>query len=175
MSDAGSNSLPRLRGRVRVGATSSRENMRGGLPKRNQARNLRRNMTDAEQALWRELRRNRFGWRFRRQFPIPPYIVDFACLEARLIVEADGGQHAQPSDHDRRDAALRAEGWRVLRFWNNDILENRAGVLRQSPMRSEIGHRYTPTPTLPRKRGREFRLTSPIPLLIAPMRVPASG
>ena len=130
MSDAGSNSLPRLRGRVRVGATSSRENMRGGLPKRNQARNLRRNMTDAEQALWRELRRNRFGWRFRRQFPIPPYIVDFACLEARLIVEADGGQHAQPSDHDRRDAALRAEGWRVLRFWNNDILENRAGVLQ---------------------------------------------
>jgi very-short-patch-repair endonuclease len=51
-------------------------------------------MTDAEQILWKELRKNRLGWRFRRQFPIPPYVADFACIEARLIVEADGGQHA---------------------------------------------------------------------------------
>jgi very-short-patch-repair endonuclease len=87
-------------------------------------------MTDTEQALWRELRRNSFGWRFRRQFPIPPFIVDFACVEARLIIETDGGLHARPGDHDRRDAALRLKGWRVLRFWNNDVLLNRAGVLQ---------------------------------------------
>jgi very-short-patch-repair endonuclease len=96
------------------------------------ARNLRRNMTDAEWALWSGLRRDQLGWRFRRQHPIPPYIVDFACLEARLVVEADGGQHALAGDHDRRDEALRRQGWRVLRFWNNDILENRAGFCRRS-------------------------------------------
>jgi primosomal protein N' (replication factor Y) len=86
------------------------------------------------------LRQQQLGYRFRRQFPIPPYIVDFICLEARLIVEADGGQHALPGDHDRRDAFLSSKGWRVLRFWNNDILQNRDGVfqpiaeaLEQSP------------------------------------------
>ena len=87
-------------------------------------------MTDVEQALWRELRKYRLGWRYRRQFPIPPYIVDFACVEARLIVEADGGQHARPDDHKQRDRELQRRGWRVLRFWNNEILANRRGVLR---------------------------------------------
>ena len=86
-------------------------------------------MTDAEQALWKELRKYRLGWRLRRQFPIPPYIVDFVCLEARLIIEADGGQHAQPRDHDLRDSELRRQRWRVLRLWNNEILANRQGVL----------------------------------------------
>ena len=108
---------------------SSRDDMRGGASMRNFARNLRRNLTDAERALWRELRSSRLGWRFRRQFPIPPYIVDFACIEARLIIEADGGQHTRPGDHDQRDATLHRQGWRVLRFWNNEILGNRAGVL----------------------------------------------
>jgi len=109
---------------------SSRDNMRGGPPIRNQARSLRRKATDAERALWRELRRSSLGWRFRREFPIPPYIVDFACVEARLVVEANGGHHARPGEHDRRDAALRQRGWRLLRFWNNDVLGNRAGVLQ---------------------------------------------
>jgi very-short-patch-repair endonuclease len=104
--------------------------MRGGLPMLSRARDLRRNMTDAEQALWRELRRDSLGWRFRRQFPISPYIADFACIEARLIVEVDGGQHSRLDDHDRRDTTLRRKGWRVLRFWNNDVLENRTGVLQ---------------------------------------------
>jgi very-short-patch-repair endonuclease len=121
--------LPRLRGRVRVGV-SSRDNMRGGPPIRDNARNLRRNLTDAEQMLWRELRRTSLGWRFRCQFPIPPYIVDFACIEARLIIEVDGGQHSYPGDHDRRDAVLGRKGWRILRFWNNDVLQNRTGVLQ---------------------------------------------
>jgi N-methylhydantoinase B len=117
-------SLLRSRGRVREGV------MRGGSPLKNQARALRGNLTEAEQVLWKELRKYNLGWRFRRQFPIPPYIADFACLEARLIVEADGGQHARPADHDLRDSELRRQGWRVLRFWNNEILVNRQGVLR---------------------------------------------
>ena len=104
--------------------------MRSGPLTTRRARDLRRNMTDAARALWYGLRRSQLGWRFRRQHPIPPFIVDFACLEAMLVVEADGGQHALASEHALRDDGLRGKGWRVLRFWNNDILENRAGVLQ---------------------------------------------
>ena len=95
------------------------------LRHRNQAQ-----ASDAEQFLWYFLRRNQLGFRFRRQFSIPPYFVDFACIEARLIIEADGGQHAMPGEHEQRDAFLMSRGWRVLRFWNNDILRNREGVFR---------------------------------------------
>ena len=108
----------------------NRAGMRGGSPIKKAARELRGNMTEAERVLWQELRKYRLGWRFRRQFPIPPYIVDFACVEARLIVEADGGQHARLGDHDLRNSELRRQGWRVLRFSNNDILANREAVLR---------------------------------------------
>ena len=108
----------------------NRSDMRGGSPIKKHARELRGNMTEAEQVLWKALRKYGLGWRFRRQFPIPPYIVDFACVDARLIVEADGGQHGRPGDHDLRDSELRRQGWRVLRFWNNEILGNRQGVLR---------------------------------------------
>ena len=87
-------------------------------------------MTDAERPPWFHLRRQRLGWRFRRQFPIPPYVVDFACIEARLIVEADGAQHAQLSADDRRGGSLRRRGWRIRRFWNNEVLANRASVLQ---------------------------------------------
>jgi very-short-patch-repair endonuclease len=86
-------------------------------------------MTEAERVLWRELRHDRLGCRFRRQHPIPPSIVDFACLAAKLVVEADGGQHADGGDR-QRDADLRRQGWKILRFWNNDVLQNRTGVLR---------------------------------------------
>ena len=105
--------------------------MRGGWKTTKRAQGLRREPTDAERTLWYGLRYRQLGWRFRRQFPIPPYIVDFACLEAQLVIECDGGQHAEPGEHDRRDAALRRQGWRVLRFWNNDILQNRLGVLQR--------------------------------------------
>ena len=94
------------------------------------ARRLRRNTTEAERLLWGELRNDQLGWRFRREHPILPYTVDFACVEARLVVEADGGQHERTGDHEMRDRALRQNGWRILRFWNNDIVENRAGILQ---------------------------------------------
>lgn len=87
-------------------------------------------MTDAERALWWLLREKQVnGRRFRRQVPIDRYIVDFACLEARLIIEVDGGQHADSESDAARDAYLHANGFRVLRFWNNEVLSNREGVL----------------------------------------------
>ena len=104
--------------------------MRGGSTLKGHARRLRGDMTAAERALWRMLRQRRLGCRFRRQVPIPPYIADFACIEARLIIEADGGQHNLSVRDEKRDANLIARGWRIMRFWNNDILQNAAGVLQ---------------------------------------------
>src|SRR5215469_8459363 len=104
--------------------------MRGERSVTRRARALRRASTDTEWRLWHFLRRNRLGFKFRRQFSIPPYFVDFACVEAKLVIEADGSGHAVSGDHDRRDAFLRSRGWRVLRFWNSDILNNRDGVLQ---------------------------------------------
>ncbi|MEX1152671.1 endonuclease domain-containing protein [Parvibaculum sp.] len=89
------------------------------------ARNLRRNMTDAERRLWGRLRNDALGYRFRRQHPLGVYVVDFVCLERRLVVEVDGGQHNEPAGlaHDaRRTEWLEADGYEILRFWNNDAL-----------------------------------------------------
>jgi very-short-patch-repair endonuclease len=95
------------------------------------ARQLRSASTDAERLLWFRLRGRRLaGLKFRRQHPLGPYIVDFVCLEERIVVEADGGQHAAAENQDaERDGWLRAQGFTVLRFWNNDIMENLEGVL----------------------------------------------
>ena len=91
---------------------------------------LRRNPTDCERLLWRRLRlRQMLGRKFRRQVPIGRYVVDFACVECLLVVEADGGQHAESAYDARRDAYLRARGFRVLRFWNNQIIEQTDAVL----------------------------------------------
>jgi len=97
--------------------------------KRQFARRLRRDMTEAEDRLWRELRSRRLDRiKFRRQVPIGPYIADFACLDARLIIEIDGSQHAE-SRHDAvRDTELKRRGFRVLRFWNDDVLKDINGV-----------------------------------------------
>ncbi|MFT4026768.1 MAG: endonuclease domain-containing protein [Novosphingobium sp.] len=93
------------------------------------ARRLRRDMTPAERRLWHALRDRRFGgWKFRRQETIHPSIVDFVCIAARLIVEVDGGQHSEEADA-KRTAALKAQGYRVIRFWNNEVLGNLEGVL----------------------------------------------
>jgi very-short-patch-repair endonuclease len=95
------------------------------------ARNLRKNATDPERLLWSHLRRRQMaGFKFRRQHSVGPYICDFACVEARVVVELDGSQHAEQSDYDaRRDSFLRSSGFRILRFWNNDILSRTAIVL----------------------------------------------
>src|SRR5882762_6608753 len=93
------------------------------------ARRLRLTPTDAEIRLWSRLRRKQLeGFRFRRQHPLGPYVVDFFCAEAKLIVEVDGGQHAD--DGEARTRWLEARGYRVIRFWNNDVLANTDGVLR---------------------------------------------
>ena len=85
---------------------------------------LRKNATDAERLLWSHLRwRQLSGFRFRRQRPFGPYVCDFICLEASVIIELDGSQHVEQAAYDsRRDAFLRSYGFRVLRFWNGDVL-----------------------------------------------------
>ena len=95
------------------------------------ARKLRRTQTDAERALWQRMRdRQLHGYKFRRQMPVKPYIVDFACIELKLIVELDGSQHLQQKQHDdQRTRFLEASGYQVVRFWNNEVLKNMESVL----------------------------------------------
>ncbi len=96
---------------------------------KHRARSMRTLPTDAERRLWCYLRNSQLGgWRFRRQHPIPPYILDFACLEVCVAVEVDGGQHADSGYDEARMAFLTERGWRVLRFWNTDVLRNPEGV-----------------------------------------------
>lgn len=98
----------------------------------NNARALRKNMTDVEQLLWYKIRSRQLqNFRFRRQHPIGQYIVDFICLETKLIIELDGSQHVedQKNNDSIRDLWLTQQGFKVLRFWNNDVLSNMDGVL----------------------------------------------
>jgi very-short-patch-repair endonuclease len=97
------------------------------------ARGLRRDMTDAEAKLWPQLRgRQLQGVKFRRQMPIGRFVADFASVEAKLVIELDGGQHAEQVEADaERSAAIEAAGFLVLRFWNNDVLTNIDGVLAE--------------------------------------------
>ena len=93
------------------------------------ARIARRFPTPAERRLWARLRRDALGWHFRRQHPVPPFVLDFACPSLVLAVEADGGQHNEPGEHERRDRFLADRGWLVLRFWNHEVLSNTDGVI----------------------------------------------
>jgi adenine-specific DNA-methyltransferase len=95
------------------------------------ARTLRQQMTDAERILWHRLRRRGLsGYKFRRQQPIGPYIVDFVCLSQRLVVEVDGGQHTESIADDRaRSQWLQTKGYRVIRFWNHEVLTETDQVL----------------------------------------------
>ncbi len=96
-----------------------------------QARSLRKQQTDAEAILWSHLRnRQMAGRKFRRQVPFLGYIADFASLEAKLIIEVDGGQHAERAEEDgKRTRELEAAGYFVIRFWNHEVFENLGGVL----------------------------------------------
>ena len=94
------------------------------------ARRLRVNQTDAEILLWNRIRNRQIdGHKFARQVPISGYICDFVCRELNLIVEVDGGQHSESAEDAVRDRCLTEHGYKVLRFWNNDVLGNIEGVL----------------------------------------------
>lgn len=98
---------------------------------KNRARKLRKNPTEAERKLWTHLRlRQICGYKFRRQHPLGPYIVDFACLEKKLVIEVDGGQHDEQRLYDAKcDKWLEENGFKVLRFWNNQVLRD-IGIVR---------------------------------------------
>jgi len=114
---------------------SPRERDRERAPKKllTRARTLRRQSSDAEKTLWVHLRARRFnGYKFRRQVIIESYIVDFICVEAKLIIEADGGQHTEQRAYDAvRTARLEHLGYRVIRFWNHEILAELDAVLER--------------------------------------------
>ena len=94
------------------------------------ARSLRKTPTKEENLLWGRLRLKQMeGFKFRRQAPVGNYIADFVCFEKRLVVEVDGGQHAESVNDKNRDRWFRENGFKVLRFWNNDVLDNAEGVL----------------------------------------------
>ncbi len=111
-------------------------------------KSLRANQTAAELRLWYHLRAHRFlGIKFKRQKPIGPYLVDFVCVEQRLVIEVDGGQHQDQANYDQqRDTWLRSQGYRVLRFWNNQVMFELPGVLERITGELEMPSPPTPLP-----------------------------
>jgi very-short-patch-repair endonuclease len=130
---------------------------------RMRARQLRKNSTDAERLLWRKLRFWQIeGLKFRRQQPLGQYIVDFVCLEKGLIIELDGGQHAQQANYDtERDAWLRNQGFVILRFWNHDVLRNMDGVMEHVIKSLKSTPFLNPSPQGGRKKTTRGRRSSP--------------
>ena len=120
---------------------------------------LRKRPTDAEQLLWNHLRMKQMeGLKFRRQPPVDKYIVDFVCFEMRLVIETDGGQHAAQKEKDiERDTYLKSQGFRVLRFWNNEVLQNINGVLTAI---REHCLSHPPLNPLPSREGRVLSIPS---------------
>ena len=128
--------------------------------RRKRAKQLRSNATEPEQRLWRALKTIPvYGSHFRRQVPIGPYVVDFACLNARLVIELDGGHHSR-DDIAKKDEArtqwLEKEGYRVIRFWNAELSENMAGVLDTiyAALYGSLQSEAVALPTPPRPDGR---------------------
>lgn len=121
------------------------------------ARELRQNSTDAERWLWQRLRnRQLLGQKFRRQVPVGQYIVDFLCRECKFVVEIDGSQHQQHRDYDdRRTQFLQSQGYRVLRYWNNEVLQQGEAVLESivQVLADRCGRPLTPTPLPVGERG----------------------
>src|SRR5579862_8968360 len=115
---------------------------------RARARSLRRTMTEAEKRVWQILRSHQMtGCKFRRQVPLGRYVADFVCHEARLVVEIDGGQHDPSSSAEiERTRFLEDEGYRVLRFWNNEVLTNLEGVYEV--IAAELARTLKPSPSM---------------------------
>jgi len=112
------------------------------------AKVLRHRMTDSERQLWTQLRAHRMTpWKFKRQQPLGPYIVDFVCFQAHLIIEVDGGQHLDSEPDRIRGAWLEGQGFRVLRFWNNEVLKEMPAVLEK------IIEVLSPSPPAPLPQG----------------------
>ena len=135
-----------LRGEGRVRGSVSR------------ARSLRRNETQAEHVLWQIVRNRQLdGWRFVRQVPIGPYVADLVCREAALVVELDGSQHASSTHDQVRTDYLNAQGYSVLRVWNNELLQNARGVadsiLSALALHPSPGERFAPATLSPEGRG----------------------
>ena len=150
-------SPPPLRGRsdreaVREGGRQLAAHRPVAKFQRTRAKSLRSEMTDAERRLWSALRGHRLnGLSFRRQTPIGRFIVDFVCHDRHLIIEVDGGQHAENKRDVERDRWLESKGYRILRFWNSDVLRNRNGVLE---MIVAAAAEHTPLPNPPPQGGR---------------------
>ena len=116
---------------------------------------LRNGMTDAERRLWSKLRAEQLGVKFRRQHPLGTYVLDFACLSPKLVVEVDGSQHLHQVSYDaQRTAWLEGHGYAVLRFWANEVLSETDGVVARIVEVLSASAGAAPTPTLP-QRGRE--------------------
>jgi very-short-patch-repair endonuclease len=126
---------------------------------RSRARELRQNLTDVERLLWQRLRYWQVdACKFRRQQPLGHYIVDFVCLQRRLIVELDGGQHAGQENYDNeRDAWLRDQGFVILRFWNNDVLTNMDGIVEQIAKTLQSTPYLNPSPQGGRRKIRNAK------------------
>jgi very-short-patch-repair endonuclease len=135
------------------------------------ARKLRHTMTDAERKLWSRMRAHQLGAHFRRQAPLGAYVLDFVCFSARVVVEVDGGQHADSERDQVRDAWLQGQGFQVLRFWNNDVLQNIDGVMET--IMAELNKAPPPQPEAPPPQpspikgdgGNQSALPAPSPLV----------
>jgi very-short-patch-repair endonuclease len=120
------------------------------------ARSMRRDATEAEKKLWQHLRQPPFKeHHFRRQATIGPYFADFATHHAKIVIEVDGGQHSGSASDEVRTQYLEANGYRVLRFWNNDVLANRSGVLSAIDAAINADRPPTPDPSPPQAGGGE--------------------
>ena len=138
------------------GEVAAQRRVRGSVWR---SRSLRTNSTDAERRFWQMVRGRQInGAKFVRQFPIGPYFADFACREAALVVELDGGQHSDNARDMTRTAYLNAEGYSVLRFWNNDVLTNIEGVYRAVvdtlALNPSPDLRFAPATLSPQGRGK---------------------
>jgi very-short-patch-repair endonuclease len=151
------------------GEVAALRRVRGPRPQPAQidrARTLRSSMTDAENRLWYHLRNRRLaGFKFVRQLPVAGYYADFACRDAMLIIEADGGRHGNAHDQ-KRDDALRAEGFTVIRFWNTDILANTDAVLAAILETLSPEGRGNKGALAATAKARSYRLTADIPRLV---------
>jgi very-short-patch-repair endonuclease len=116
------------------------------------ARHLRKNLTDTERFVWHRLRKRQLAhFKFRRQMPLGPFIVDFISLERRVILELDGGQHTEQAEEDqKRTEWLQGQGFRVLRFWNHEVWKDWDAI---EQVLWEALEAVPPTPTLPRQGG----------------------